>query len=78
MNHLPPAAAHFRAYVQLRSVDPACNRDRSYILTWQPGLIGDGALMRCWGRTGGAERTRIDSYRGCPPSTMCSARSAKC
>ncbi len=50
------------AYVRLRSVDPTRNRDRSYTLTWQPGLIGDGALVRCWGRTGGAECTRIDYY----------------
>ncbi len=59
---LPPVAASFAAYVQLRSVDPDRNRDRSYTLTWQPGLIGDGALVRCWGRTGGAERTRVDYY----------------
>ncbi len=37
---LPPAAAHFRAYVRLRSVDPARNRDRSYTLTWQPPSSG--------------------------------------
>ncbi len=53
---LPPAAASFRAYVRLRSVDPACDRDRSDTLTWQPALLGGGALVRCWGRTGGAER----------------------
>jgi len=59
---LPPVAAYFAVYVRLRSVDLARNRDRSYTLTWQPGLIGDGALMRCWSRTGGAERTRVDYY----------------
>ncbi len=59
---LPPAAASFRAYVRLRSVDPARDRDRSYTLTWQPGLVGDGTLVRCWGRTGGAERMRADYY----------------
>ncbi len=59
---LPPAAASFRAYVRLRSVDPARDRDRSYTLTWQPALLGGGALVRCWGRTGGAERTRADYY----------------
>ncbi len=59
---LPPAAASFRAYVQLRSVDPARNRDRSYTLTWQPALVGDGALVRCWGRTDGPEQTRADYY----------------
>jgi len=36
---LPPAAAHFRAYVRLRSIDPARNRDRSYALTWTPALF---------------------------------------
>ncbi len=59
---LPPAAASFRAYVRLRSVDPARDRDRSYTLTWQAALLGGGALVRCWGRTGGAERTRADHY----------------
>ena len=59
---LPPAAAAFRAYVRLRSVDLARNRDRSYTLTWQPALLGGGALVRCWGRTGGAERMRADDY----------------
>jgi len=59
---LPPAAAHFAVYVRLRSLDPARNRDRGYTLTWQPGLVGDGALVRCWGRTGAAERTCTDYY----------------
>jgi len=60
---LPPAAAHFRAYVCLRSVDPARNRDRSYALTWTPALFDEGgALLRLWGRTGGPERTPLDYY----------------
>jgi predicted DNA-binding WGR domain protein len=62
LRRLPPAAAHFSAYVHLRSVDPARNRDRSYTLTWQPALIGAGALVRTWGRTGGAARSRSDYY----------------
>jgi len=62
MKRLSPAAAHFRAYVRLRSVDPARDRDCSYTLTWQPALLGGGALVRCWGRTCGAERTRADHY----------------
>ncbi len=59
---LPPAAAHFQVYVRLRSLDPARDRDRSYTLTWQPALLGGGALVRCWGRTGGVERTCTDYY----------------
>ncbi len=60
---LPPAAASFRAFVQLRSVDPARNRDRSYALTWNPALFDEGGvLLRVWGRTGGPERTRLDYY----------------
>jgi len=43
-------------------VDPTRDRDRSYTLTWQPALLGGGALVRCWGRTGGAERTRTAHY----------------
>ena len=57
-----PAAAHVRAYIRLRSVDLARDRDRAYTLTWQPALLGGGALVRCWGRTDGTERTRIDHY----------------
>ncbi len=59
---LPPAAASFRVYVRLRSVDPARDRDRSYTLTWTLALFEGGALVRCWGRTGGAEHTRSDYY----------------
>jgi predicted DNA-binding WGR domain protein len=62
LRRLPPAATHVSAYVHLRSVDPARNRDRSYTLAWQPALIGAGALVRTWGRTGGAARTRCDYY----------------
>jgi len=59
---LLPAAAWFEVYVHLRSVDPARNRDRGYTLTWCPALLGDGALVRAWGRTGGAEQTRTEYY----------------
>jgi predicted DNA-binding WGR domain protein len=59
---LPPSAAHVRAYVRLRSIDPARNRDRGYTLTWTPALFEGGALLRAWGRTCGPERTRIDYY----------------
>ncbi len=46
----------------MRSVDPARNRDRSYTLTWTPALFEGGALGRCWGRTGGTERTCANYY----------------
>ena len=59
---LPPAPAHVRAFVHLRSVDPARNRDRGYTLTWTPALFEGGALLRLWARTGGPERTRLDDY----------------
>jgi len=49
-------------YWPYRTIFPDRSSDPSYTLTWQPGLIGDGALVRCWGRTGGAERTRVDYY----------------
>jgi predicted DNA-binding WGR domain protein len=42
----------FKAYLRLISVDPARNRFHYYSLAWQPGLWGDGALVRCWGRIG--------------------------
>lgn len=45
-----------------RSVDSARNRARDYALVWQPALVGDGTLIRTWGRTNSATQTRVDYY----------------
>ncbi|HSH58184.1 MAG TPA: WGR domain-containing protein, partial [Acidimicrobiales bacterium] len=56
------AAASFRQRVVLASVDPARNRARCYVLTWQPGLWGGGALTRVWGRIGRPGRSLTTTY----------------
>ena len=56
------AAAAFRQRVVLASVDPARNRARGYVLTWQPGLWGGGALVRTWGRLGRPGRSLTVVY----------------
>lgn len=56
------AVALFRQRVALASVDPARNRARFYLLTWQPGLWGGGALVRTWGRQGAPSRSLAAVY----------------
>ena len=41
------------------SLDPAKNRARFYLLSWQVALTGDIALVCRWGRLGTQGRTRI-------------------
>ena len=36
----------------LRSIDPAKNRFRDYVLDVQPGLFGDWCVITRWGRIG--------------------------
>ena len=53
------AAADFRRYVRLESIDPARNRFRFFILRWQPTLWNGPALVRSWGRVGALGRSRV-------------------
>lgn len=55
-------AVAFHLHVCLRSVDLARNRDRSYTRLWQPGLFGNGALIRTWRRTERPRRSRQEPY----------------
>ena len=57
------AVGQFKAYARFVSVDAAKNRYRYYSLTWQPGLWGDGALTRCWGRIGTKGRSVETIYK---------------
>src|SRR5438105_838670 len=54
----PLPALDFRAYAYFTSIDPRANRQRFYVLTWQPTLFGDGALVKTWGRLGTDGRSR--------------------
>ncbi len=54
----PLPGTGLRAYAYFTSVDVTENRQRFYVLTWQPTLFGDGALVRTWGRLGTEGRSR--------------------
>jgi predicted DNA-binding WGR domain protein len=64
------AAARFTCYLRLAHRDPVHQRQRFYVLAWQPGLFGEGALLRSWGLAGAAGRsvmTRYDDRRTAQP-----------
>jgi len=46
------------AIILLQRIDQSRNMARSYELSLQPGLFGDVALTRHWGRIGSAGQTR--------------------
>ncbi len=54
--------ALFRQRVALASIDPTRNRARFYLLAWQPGLWGGGALIRTWGRLGAPGQSLTARY----------------
>ena len=51
-------------YLVLERCDPARNMARFYVLTIEPTLFGDTALVREWGRLGGRGRRRLDLFDG--------------
>ncbi len=51
--------AQFEHYVRFVSCDPAQNRQRFYLLSWQRSLDGESVLMCTWGRLGTLGRSRI-------------------
>ncbi len=55
-----PAVAGFQQYARFERVDPAQNCERFYILTWQPLLWGELALVRSWGRIGSQGSRRLE------------------
>ena len=50
--------AQFEQYIRFISCDPVKNRQRFYLLTWQPMLDGDTALVCSWGRLGTYGRSK--------------------
>jgi predicted DNA-binding WGR domain protein len=50
----------------LERVDRTKNMARYYVLSVEPTLFAEWALVRRWGRIGGAERTRIDLHLSPP------------
>ncbi len=51
--------AHFVQYIRFVSRDPANNRQRFYLLSWQRSLGGETALVCTWGRQGTQGRSRF-------------------
>lgn len=51
-------------YLVLERRDPARNMARYYVLTIEPTLFGDTALVREWGRLGQRGRRRLDLFAG--------------
>jgi len=50
-------------YVVLERCDRTRNMARYYVLSLEPSLFGDTALVRQWGRLGQPGRQRIDLFR---------------
>ncbi|MDE1990849.1 MAG: WGR domain-containing protein [Rhizobiaceae bacterium] len=42
--------------------DPTRNMARFYLMTVEPTLFGDSALVRCWGRIGTSGQRKIDLF----------------
>jgi predicted DNA-binding WGR domain protein len=53
------AMVQFTRYIRFVSRDPAKNRNRFYLLSWQPTLDGSAALVCSWGRLGTRGRSRM-------------------
>ena len=55
----PEELARFQHYLRFVSRDPAKNRARFYLFSWQVSLDGETALVCTWGRLGTQGRTRF-------------------
>ncbi len=51
-----------RLQVMLERLDPARNVYRYYVVSLEPSLFGDTALVRQWGRIGSVGRQRLKLY----------------
>ena len=59
----------FLQVLVLDRVDPARNMARYYVLSVEPTLFEEFALVRRWGRIGAAGKTRIDLHPS-PPAAQ--------
>jgi predicted DNA-binding WGR domain protein len=60
---LSPMTPQTVPYVVLERRDATRNMARYYVLSIEPSLFDDTALVRQWGRLGQAGRQRIDLFR---------------
>ena len=49
-------------YLVLDQCDPTCIMARYYVLSIEPSLFGDAALIREWGRLGRPGQRRVELY----------------
>lgn len=49
-------------HILLERIDPAQNMARYYVLSIEPTLFGDSALVREWGRIGSSSRRRSEFF----------------
>lgn len=49
-------------HIILHRTDPVRNMARYYVLSIEPSLFGDAALVRQWGRAGTKGRFRIELF----------------
>ncbi len=64
MSQAAPASPPTIQLLVLDRIDDARNMARYYVLTVEPTLFGDAALVREWGRIGTSCRRRIDLFAG--------------
>jgi predicted DNA-binding WGR domain protein len=59
-------------YLVLHRRDPNCNMARYYVLSIEPSLFGDAALIREWGRLGRPSQRRVELYenRSCAAEAL--------
>ncbi len=58
--HIPlDTLLQFTDHIRFVSRDPEKNRNRFYLLSWQPTLDGNTALVCTWGRLGTHGRSRM-------------------
>ncbi len=57
-----PTVVGFQQYAQFQSIDCAENRQRFYLVSWQPLLWGGGALVWSWGRLGSRGSSRVAEF----------------
>ena len=64
MSQSAPASTPTVQLLVLDRIDDARSMARYYVLTVEPTLFGDAALVREWGRIGTSCRRRIDLFAG--------------
>ncbi|SDR64165.1 WGR domain-containing protein, predicted DNA-binding domain in MolR [Rhizobiales bacterium GAS113] len=62
MQHVDEGTDYTLQMLVLERRDESCNMARYYVLSVEPTLFGDVALVRQWGRIGSLGRRRLDLH----------------